>query len=1339
MCISDISASINTEIGDLTTVQLSQSYFTTLAPYPWRDESSKEIISCSIFYVTESLQTKDQLNECVDFVYLFVGSGSVPSNTPPYPTNNNLTSRKIHTSDGFSFNCDDNQLVLQWLTGNPAINQYIPADAAVPGTKLASWSNDLYQYVTVVSTSFQTENQGISVNWLTTGTNSFQLQNGIVVKGFTGDVCTCAPSASIQDIPCDSSMSFCISQSSPGSGQFVLPLSGSESVVGSTKTWQVTGNDGQLLIPETSESYSALDGMLNLEIDQHFSCCTCSQHINLTEMHVSNSVSESVLVNFGGTIGSHNMGQVSKIIFTREDGIAPVYTQGPNLGQTQSLMVITLSGSGGPQNGPAGINPEIYSPNLGLAETRIVVPTGSTVEGSVDNIVSNINASSSVIQYFTHLSASRHGTNLVLHRTVQGDCGPFGVQWNAYYINHKYFDGIGGASNPLPEAGQGNASSGNGFVLGNATGSAASSSFGSFSFPGGSSLGSTSVTLSFTRSGCDPSNLPQNLNVCYEESITLGSSLDGYPLEASSSCCFLLQLNNSPFWNYSSSYCQKSFGPFIDLCDVFGACNYDTISYATNDTQYPGIFTSKGPENPNCDSFRADPATLAQGSMVMNFTASAFNIDCINSASGQPSFSAPFHPSGFDSPGQACCPDVSGAVVIYFNPGLQVQDSVQCYPTMSLESSTIYNFPAQGPVSWSIIGGDGSPSPHAIPNFTLNVAPDEIYLDSPDPLLLTFNTATSHSADTEAYLTHQTTSGLYTASVSITNGPCIFTKTFHVKMVSASADAGPDITFCAAGGDPSITMAANGTTGFWQYLGTPPAPLPSIGNPYSPTTKIQQPACSTYDYSWTISSQSLHILNEDTYSVTCEDTDTMTVFTRDAITSASIDGIMTSTGQVTASMYVEDPDEAIRAPYEINIFGCPPYAFSFMGTVDAATTHTTWSVYMSESLTLAGGVQVPPVSTYPNRANDGVMGKFDGNNSSFGFMIGGTIINSESNAANVGRAVAQQTHPPGFPHPSLVSRLFHFSSSLTQSFGLPHYISLTGIDSNCGCQSGSGQTTYGSVVFRPTIESFDIVLPHSPGSATGGLGSPSGHNTQDETTFFIPNNYLVTDPATGLQMPKYVDVVIMSMHSGSNHDTPTTASSVCAKGEENNPMAPYLTMSYCSDLSWPIQPVRKMGPSGSSLQSIPVRSALSTPHQEPPYWPGPGGLPARSHGLTSGSAEPLTFEWRTRQIETYRGNGTQFTPPSEITGAFTDTMANVSYEEAPNFFPAVRAVDLVLGMPGGAVAAGVHEGYQQIGGDYGGVHSQSLEFQCTMSRRSTLDNSVLSVHYASKSVMFCYN
>ena len=558
-------------------------------------------------------------------------------------------------------------------------------------------------------------------------------------------------------------------------------------------------------------------------------------------------------------------------------------------------------------------------------------------------------------------------------------------------------------------------------------------------------------------------------------------------------------------------------------------------------------------------------------------------------------------------------------------------------------------------------------------------------------------------------------------------------------MVTASANAGPDIYFCNTfqATDQSITMQANGTTGFWQYTGanTPP----SIGSPTSPTTKIFQPACSAYEYSWTISSQSLHIINGDTHSVTCEDTDTMTVFTKDEISSGSITGIMDNTGVITPSIY--KASEIDRAPYEINITGCPPYQFSFLGTVDSATNHTTWSVYMSESLFAGSGIQSGPVATYPNKANDGVMGKFSGNNPGFGFMIGGTIINSESNSDNIGRTVAQQTHPPGFPHPGLVSRLFNFSSSFTASYGVNHFMSLTAGDTNCGCDSGSGKSTYGTMVFRPSIVSFDIVVPEFyPGYPR------KQHLTADESTFDELSDFTCVDPVLGIPVPKYDRVIIMSMHSGSNNLNPTTASSVCSKGDNNQPMSPYLTMSFCSSIDWPIHPITKMGPSGSSLTSIPIRSAISTPHKEAPYWPGPGGIPGRSFGnnlkdgLTSASIEPLRFEWRTREIAVYRNNGSQLTSPGVITGSFTDTMTSVSYEEAPNFFPALRnSGNTVQGLPNDAVGAAIHTGYNQLGGSYAAVASQSLEFQCTMSRLSLIDNSVISQHYASKSVMFTLN
>ena len=61
----------------------------------------------------------------------------------------------------------------------------------------------------------------------------------------------------------------------------------------------------------------------------------------------------------------------------------------------------------------------------------------------------------------------------------------------------------------------------------------------------------------------------------------------------------------------------------------------------------------------NFYTFQADVATMALGRVELNFTASAFNIGCINSASTQPSFSSPFTPTIIDSPGQGCCDDIS--------------------------------------------------------------------------------------------------------------------------------------------------------------------------------------------------------------------------------------------------------------------------------------------------------------------------------------------------------------------------------------------------------------------------------------------------------------------------------------------------------------------------------------------------------------------------------------------------------------------------------------------------------------------------------------------------------
>jgi hypothetical protein len=116
----------------------------------------------------------------------------------------------------------------------------------------------------------------------------------------------------------------------------------------------------------------------------------------------------------------------------------------------------------------------------------------------------------------------------------------------------------------------------------------------------------------------------------------------------------------------------------------------------------------------------------------------------------------------------------------------------------------------------------------------------------------------------------------------------------------------------------------------------------------------------------------------------------------------------------------------------------------------------------------------------------------------------------------------------------------------------------------------------------------------------------------------------------------------------------------------------------------------------------------------------------------------LSFEWRARELHTYRGNGAAFTAPGVINGMFVDTLNSISFEESPTFFPAIRnAVNPVIGLPGGTHATddAVHAGYRQLGGDFGSVASQSLELQCTMSRVSEA-GTILEQRFASKSVMF---
>ena len=1036
--------------------------------------------------------------------------------------------------------------------------------------------------------------------------------------------------------------------------------------------------------------------------------------------------------------------QLSKVLFARQD-IAVPFTPpagypGGYSGVNQFWMALAFSGSGASS---VPNSPEIFNANLGNAETRIIAPTGSHVSVSIDNLVEHINNSSSHADYtpwLTDVSASRHGASeLVLHRTKMGNCGNMavtgGVGWSAFYINYKYFSTLGGIANTSSEAGTGNLSSGNGLMLG-ANGN--QTSVGNISFVSGTLEGSFSASLEFTRSGCFPSNLPQEFNVCYTETLLLGSDL-----EASSSCCFLLQLNKQPFANSSSSYCQPTFTPVVCLDEVFGPCNYDTLEFNASDL---GVFdlSTFADNKPRCQSFTADQSTMANGSVIISMTASAANSDCLNDASGQPSMSQGHNPESVLTPG--CCPAFSQSAIIYFNPGLNAGiTNVQCYPTMSLAASSIFGTsPTLGAYTWSIAGGNGAPAPHAIPGFNGNVAPDEIYIEGAN--LLRFNTATSNSFATEVYLNHPTASGLYTASVSIMNGPCEYSASVFVKMVSASANAGPDINYCVEPGhDASLRMDAEGV-GIWTVVSPlPPAPQPSIGDLSSPITKIQQDMCSTYVYEWTISSGSMHFINEDTYSVVCNASDQVTVSFNKSLISGSILGIHTASGFGTSHPAITHTRTDGTKVYSNNIFmqnldGNTP--LTFKGMIDPTATEATWSVYMSGSpYEFANSLHA--IGT--DDALQGIMGEFTPAGTMFWpYLYSGNTLTSQSvGGAAMGQGLAAQNRisiAQGLNPPSIGSHRFNFSSSHSNTWGtvIPYLLEQT---SPCICPD-SRPRIHGFLTFRPPANdgALQFVLPtlSNPGLFNNNAGAYAPPSA-------VPARF-VYEPVLSMSVPKYDSAVMISFHSGSNWQGPRSQSAVMSKNGQNL-HAPYLTFSYDPGTNPPTPPIVPLERKTSiTLGVLPedVDSSAPNPNASAPFWPAHNGPAVKvGTGITSGSGETLSWNWKAREIAVYRNgiilplahDGTTI-PPTIVTGSFTDTMTSESHVEAPAFFPPHRdPTNAVANWNSSAIGIAVHRPYGNISG-YSAIKSCSIMFEVTMSRIDPVSQTPWKTYYASQSAMF---
>ena len=81
-------------------------------------EKTTGLVSCSIFMLSESVQTKDRENACVDFLMFFVSSGSGAPNYQP--------TTHIFTDDGFDFTTTPSQEIINWYSTSFLGKRYIP-------------------------------------------------------------------------------------------------------------------------------------------------------------------------------------------------------------------------------------------------------------------------------------------------------------------------------------------------------------------------------------------------------------------------------------------------------------------------------------------------------------------------------------------------------------------------------------------------------------------------------------------------------------------------------------------------------------------------------------------------------------------------------------------------------------------------------------------------------------------------------------------------------------------------------------------------------------------------------------------------------------------------------------------------------------------------------------------------------------------------------------------------------------------------------------------------------------------------------------------------------------
>ena len=934
-----LNPSQNGRIISINNFSIFQSASVTLDSPISVDETDPVIISrprvsCSIFNISESVQTKDRENACVDFLQFFVGSGS---NAPHHsPTTH------IFTDDGFDFSVTEDQKILVWQGGQTNQNQFFPANQLSIGTPLVSWANDIYQFVQITSKSFD-PNNSISVDWMTTGTNSYQLKNGVVLRGLVDDYCSCKPTASIDggDIPCESTISYCVSES-----VFELSFSGSDSggweggtgTAGSTtKTWSLVNKSG----PENSTIISASNfANSNQQLTASFSHISQSTKIEIcyTESRVLGPVElvSAVPLHTGSLIvnmisqSEHNPNDNHNIFSSSHDasdftgvpglslhntidGVAFVVqatlTEGSNISAVYNHVFVYVTGSHGDLDngiGHAAISPlernmyHFFCSNS--ADDGTLAAAHPSYSNAAYSLAWKINSAS-----LSHLKGEHPASNTRTGTTIGTGVTFFNEITTTSAFLFSGFHGFPSASyghkpknivvdgvNPPQYEYESTFEENIIHFVSTATASNCpdTHSLVNSTLQMNSDMDPANGEASDQLAQSDPSSPinyatnPVNINQSLQGGVCPSTGSLG--LIAEDSCCFELILNRKPREGFNTSHvCQTGFGNIVNLGRDLPFINADEVTF-TLASGSTGYFDGKG-------LLIVDTQSHAKGKVTICYTASSENPDCTNNADEIAVFNPTVTPD--------CCPAISGCVDVFFHPGFTAgPDGVHCYPTISLAgTSPIYTFTDTdiSEPTWSLGSGNIQ-----FEDYSFNTIPPA----NADAIFVANNTTFGNITNfTNSYVTEihlnpdldaDLNFGFFTMSCQVSNGPCTFTDFTTHYAARTYAKAGPDRVRCL-GGDNGGPITSNNLiqlqatassvdppSGFWSYVS--PSGSFSNENGISYSNLIEETNNPTSGYRlapctgptiirWTESSQSLIIINEDTYSINCQGTDDVTV------------------------------------------------------------------------------------------------------------------------------------------------------------------------------------------------------------------------------------------------------------------------------------------------------------------------------------------------------------------------------------------------------------------------------------------------------------------------------